>query len=103
MKKRFPLMPIPTIIAGAALVSVIGGGAWMFDARYEKQEVAQAQYRGLQTQILQQRQDQLERRIYELQIERSRGRWSPVMERELQRLQGELQELREQIRRMQGK
>jgi len=94
-------MPIPTIIAGVTLITLIGGGAlYLGKPPYENAEYAQVQRQGLQIQIYQQRQDQLERRIFELQMEKSKGRWSPVFEQELRRLLTELEDLR---RGIQGK
>ena len=101
MKK--PPLSMPTILTSIAIVTAIGGGAWTLGKPpYANQRWAEEQLAGMQVQILQQRQDQLERRIYELRVERSRGRWSPVMEQELQRLERELRQLQEQIRRQGG-
>ena len=94
-----PKLSMPTILTALALVSAIGGGAYTLDERWARKPWVEEQFAGMQVQILQQRQDQLERRIYELRVERSRGRWSAVMEQELQRLERELNTLREQIRR----
>ena len=91
-----------TILTGLALITAIGGGAWSLDERWARKPWVEEQFAGMQVQILQQRQDQLERRIYELRVERSRGRWSAVMEQELQRLERELRQLQEQIRRQGG-
>ena len=98
MKK--PKLSMTTILAAIALVTAIGGGAWSLGRPpYANQGWTEERLAGLKVQILQQRQDQLERRIFELRVERSRGRWSSVMEQELQRLERELYQLREQIRR----
>jgi hypothetical protein len=97
-------MPIPTIIAAVSLVSLIGGGAlYLGKPPYANEGWVSAQLAGQQVQIYQQRQDQLERRIFELQVEKSRGRWSAVFEQELKRLQRELADLTGQIQRIQGK
>ena len=101
MMKR-PKLSMPTILTALALVTAIGGGAWSLDERWARKPWVEEQFAGMQVQILQQRQDQLERRIFELRVERSRGRWSPVMEQELQRLERELNQLREQLRRQGG-
>jgi len=44
-------MPIPTIISGIVLVSAISAGVIAIESRYEKQDMAQAQYKGFQGQI----------------------------------------------------
>ena len=98
-----PKSLITPILAAVALVTAIGGGAWTLGKPpYANQRWAEEQLAGMQVQILQQRQDQLERRIYELKDERDRGRWSRVMGQELQRLEEELRRLKEQIRRQGG-
>ena len=91
-----------TILAALAFVSTVGGGIWYLGKPpYANEDWTRTQLAGLQLQYAIGREDTIERRIFDLEVQkRKMGRdWPPFMEQELQRLLAERARVKDDIRK----
>ena len=92
---------IEKISAVLGLVGTIAGGVYVIEGRYETREQAQEVHAGLQLQYNIGREDGLERRIFDLEVQKRKmgAQWPSFMEQELKRLKTELDRVKENIRK----
>src|SRR3990167_5629541 len=95
-------MKLPEIIGGVVLlVSATAGTITCSDLRYALKLETETKIAGLAVQYQQQREDSIERMIFELEKEKAkRGKLSDFEDREYRRLLRERQRIREEIQRL---
>ena len=96
---------IKTCTATVTLLVAVAGALVGVDSFYARKDWAVEQIAGLQLQYSAQREDVLERRIFDLEIEKRRmgSEWPAFMEKELQRLRAERDRIKQDIERYRNK
>lgn len=96
---------IKTCTATVTLIVAIAGAMVGVDSFYARKDWAVDQIAGLQLQYSTQREDILERRIFDLEIEKRKmgAGWPAFMEKELQRLRAERDRIKQDIQRYRNK
>jgi len=101
-KRKIKGNVMSTTLAALAFVSTVGGGIWYIGKPpYANEEWARTQIAGLQLQYAIGREDSLERRIFDLEVQKRKmgPSWPVFMETELQRLKAERDRVKDDIRR----
>lgn len=89
------------LASAIGIVTLLGGSVWYLGKPpYANEDWTKQQIAGLELQYNLGREDSLERRVFDLEVQkRKMGRdWPDFMEKELQRLQAELMRVKDQLR-----
>jgi len=88
-----------------ALLTSLTGALVGIDSFYARKEWAKEQFAGLQLQYATQREDMLERRIFDMEVEKRKmgNQWPAFMEKELQRLKAERDQIKRDIEKYRNK